>query len=340
MFEEYIVHRIEVESNTIKSFYLRPQQPAQLPEYIPGQYVNIKVQLPDADKALIRSYTLSDRPGAGHVRLTIKKENEGKVSRYLHDTLKVGDVVPVSRPTGEFTLTGSENEAVVLLSGGVGITPMLSMAEHLCTVKSVRPVYFLHSSFNKAVQPMQQRLRELAGQNKNMVVSIHHTSPLAGEVMGVDYDVAGLITKNHLAELPISNARIYLCGPTTFMEAMYRYATDLGFSEDRIHYEFFGETKKLGVQPISAPGHTGYTIKFLKSGKEVPWNDSVTSILDLAEANGLRPDYSCRMGTCATCESRLIKGTFEYDPEPFMEPDDGNLLICCAIPTSNMEIDI
>ena len=340
MFEDYKVDRIVRESDTIKSFYLRPLHPTQLPEFTPGQYVNIKVQLPGTGKELIRSYTLSDRPGAGHIRLTVKREQEGRVSRYLHDAINVGDTVAVSQPTGEFTLTGAENEAVVLLSGGVGITPMLSIAEHLCAENSGRPVYFLHSSMNNAVQPMPERLREFARQNQNMVVSIHHTVPLPDEVMGVDYDVAGLITKSHLAGLPMANSRIYLCGPTSFMETMYQYATDLGFSEHNIHYEFFGEGKKLGVQPVSAPGHAGYTIKFSKSGVEAPWNDSVTSILELAEANGLRPDYSCRMGTCATCESRLIKGTFEYDPEPFMEPDDGNLLICCAVPKSDMEIDI
>jgi ferredoxin-NADP reductase len=254
----------------------------------------------------------------------------------------IGDVVEVSFPTGVFHLLPDSSKPVILLSGGVGITPMLSMLEYLNTYQSYRKIYFVHSSSNRSVRPMAERLNELAAKNKNLQVGLFHTSPLSTEQQGIDYDFSGYISKEYLqAVCEQQEVDLFLCGPLSFMESMYRFLLDLGIAETNIHYEFFGEHKKLGTKPkvVSDEGNS-FRIRFIKSNIEAAWDASKQSILDVAETAGLKPAFSCRMGTCSTCEANLVKGSFVYDPEPFMETGENSLLICCAKPTSDLEVDI
>lgn len=342
MFRDFIIHRIVRESSTIKSFYLKRADNEPVEHYLPGQFITLRVKPLVAEKDLVRNYTLSDTAGKGYFRITTKREEHGKVSRYLHDQLGEGDSIEISKPSGDFNLTVGSAKPVVLLSGGVGITPMLSMLEFIVENEGHRIVYFLHSSLNKSVQPMFYRLKELDARFKNLHLSIHHSNPTNDELPQIDYDHAGFISKEYLqSAIPTVDMDYFLCGPTGFMETMYQYLSELGVSEENIYYEFFGEGKKLGNTLEFVDSQlNNFKVNFTISNREVHWENNQSSILELAESAGLTPEFSCRMGTCSTCESTLSKGTIQYDPEPFLEPDDGRILLCCSKPVSDLEIAI
>lgn len=338
MFQEYTLVRTVDESINIKSFYLKPAMDEPIPAYLAGQFVNVKVRIPGHDQEVVRSYTLSDSPHKEYLRLTIKRERGGKMSGYWHDAAAVGDKVLLSKPMGNFYLTNQDNP-LVLISGGVGITPMLSMIEYLALYQPDREVYFIHSSTNKEVQPMLKRLLQLRDVNTSFHLSIFHTAPMTGERANVDYDFRGRITKSHLPVYP--TADYFVCGPVGFMEAMFASLKEIGMQEGKMHLEFFGterkfETRKSYIDLKS----TSFNITLLKSSQRLVWKEGMGSLLELIESAGLNPDSQCRMGTCSTCETKLTTGTYEYYPEPFVETGEGNILICCARPTSDIEIEL
>lgn len=339
MFQEYIVEQVVKESLTIKSFYFSPKNGGPLPAYLAGQFVNIKVKPAGSEKELVRSYTLSDKPGAPYLRLTVKREEYGKVSTYLHEEITVGSTVLMSDPMGDFHLPVNNQDPLVLISGGVGITPMLSVAEYVTDRQPERQIYFIHSSLNRDVQPMLDRLQHLKTANDNFKLVIFHSDPLEDELIDIDYDYRGFVTKDRLPR--INHAEYMVCGPVAFMETIFSFLSEFEITEDKIHFEFFQSPKAVvSKQPVKETASSGIKVTLLKSEKVLFWQEGAGTLLELIESAGLQPDNSCRMGTCSTCQTRLIGGTFQYEPEPFMEPEAGNVLLCCAIPTSNVEIDL
>ena len=340
MFQTFYIHQIIAESSTIKSFYLKPKDNGQVAPYLPGQFISLKINLEDGH-AISRNYTLSNAPNKDYYRLTIKREAHGKASQYFHDHMKEGNEIEISHPMGDFHLDIDSQKPVVLLSGGVGITPMMSMLEYISTHQTDRKINFIHSSLDKAVQPFFSRLQELNEHQSNLNLSIFHSSPLSEEVLGKDYDFKGFVSKEALTNAVKEENSYFLCGPVGFMEAIYHHLIALGVAETQIFYEFFGEGKSLGASPVFKDSNSAeFKVNFTTSNQEVIWSSNVESILELAEENGLTPPNSCRMGTCSTCESTLLGGTIAYDPEPFMEAEEGKIFICCAKPTSNISIVI
>lgn len=341
MFEKFYIDTIIRESSTIKSFYLRPKRGQAVLPYLPGQFVTIKVQLENGE-TVSRNYTISDKPNNKYYRLTIKRESEGRVSRYFHNVLKVGSEIEMSHPMGDFYLNIENTNDVVLISGGVGITPMMSMLEYVVANQKDRKVYFLHSSLNKSVRPFSKRLNELQRRHPTLMVSIFHSFPNQSEKLNMDYDFEGFISKGSLSKTVKENNDYFICGPTGFMDAMYDHLVSLKVPESNIFYEFFGEGKKLGAQVSNVNTNNGiYKVKFSKSGLDTVWDYDSISLLDLAEKNGLTPPSSCRMGTCSSCETELIDGNIEYDPEPFMQASEENkIFLCCAKPTSEVHLNI
>lgn len=340
MFDTFYINAIEEESTTIRSFYLKTKNESKLKSYFPGQFITVKLPI-NEEETITRNYTISDQPNETHFRLTIKREAQGKSSRYFHDTLMVGNEIEVSEPLGNFHLDTNSERPVVLISGGVGITPMLSMLEYMTTHQPNRKVTFIHSSLDNNVRPFKNRLTELEHQNNSLDVSIFHTHPLGNEKKGIDYNFEGYVTQEELAKTTSIAADYFLCGPVGFMEVMYDHLIALDIDKQTIYYEFFGEGKTLGEQPLFTDSKTtNYKVTFTQSDKEVDWTDEANSLLDLAEANGINPPSSCRMGTCSTCMTPLTEGKTEYEPEPFMEAEEGNIFICVAKPTSDIKIPL
>lgn len=237
LFKEFTVVEKVQESDLITSFYLKPADGSTVPTYQPGQYISVRVKIPGEQYMMIRQYSLSKAADAETFRISVKREDDqdpnGKVSVYLHDQLEVGGVVEVTPPAGEFVLDESRQTPVVFLAGGVGITPLMSMTERLLQTSANRPIHFYHAARSEKDAAFADALTKLDAEQEHLSY-ISFFSETDGQ----------FITREVLANVP-QNADIYVCGPVGFMESMIANLIDLGFSQEQIHYEFFGPSMAL-----------------------------------------------------------------------------------------------
>ena len=359
-FRRFVVDRKEPESETITSFYLVPEDGRTLADFLPGQFLTFRLTVPDQPQPLMRTYSLSDSPGYGYYRVSIKREPSpagrtdvpaGLSSNYFHDHVATGTTLAVGPPRGKFHLDLESDRALVLLSAGVGLTPMISMANAVVRRGSKRPVWFIHGSRNGREHAMGKHVRGLADAHENMHVHIRYSRPDPTDVERRDFDSAGHVDTALLKQvLPFDDYEFYLCGPTPFMRSLYCGLISMGASEARIHYEFFGpgsllteEAAPIGQAPARSAEQelTGEAqVTFARSGVTATWDPACETILDLAEHNGLNPDYSCRSGICHTCMCALVDGEVEYLEEPLDPPDAGQVLICCSRPKGSLVVDV
>ena len=357
-FREFVVDRKVAESKTITSFYLRPEDEEPLPAYLPGQFLTFRLSIPGHSSPVTRTYSLSDSPNhPEYYRVSIKRlpapEDQpdippGLSSSYFHDHVQPGMKLCIKAPRGKFYLDPEDSTPVVLVSGGVGLTPMISMLNAIVEAGSGRPVWFIHGTRDSSEHAMATHARRVANENDNMNVHVSYSQPQPTDAEGRDYDSRGRVSVELLKRLlPPAAYDFYLCGPTPFMKSLYNGLLAWGVAESRIHYEFFGPASVLkeGAEPdtraVAARESAGeLEVSFAKAGLTVTWDPSFDSILDFAEAQGLRPDFSCRMGICHTCMTTLVKGEVEYVCDPIDLPDPGSVLICCAKPKTHVEVDV
>ncbi len=359
-YRTFIVDRKVPESETITSFYLVPEDGKPLAPFLPGQFLPLRLDIPGQYKPVFRTYSLSDSPEADYYRLTIKREPApperpdvypGVSSTYFHDSVEIGSKLLAKSPRGKFTLDPNSETPVVVLSAGVGLTPLISMLNAIVEAGSKRPTWFMHGSRNKRVHALGEHVRRVARENNNVRVHIRYSEPLSGDIVGRDYDDKGHVDIELLKRLlPGKDFDFYLCGPAPFMKSLINGLLDWGVPEVRIHYEFFGPASVLGGEraKVATPKRAAEAtqccgeieVTFSKSGVKANWNPSFESILDLAEANGLSPDYSCRSGICHTCMCKLEEGEVDYVLEPLDPPDPGLALICCSKPKTNVVVDV
>jgi len=240
------------ESEVITSFYLVPQDGGPVPAFEPGQYVSVKVEIPGDTYTHIRQYSLSDAPGQPYYRISVKREDEiegrpaGKVSVYLHEQIQEGDVLLLSAPAGDFTLNQQGTESVVLISGGVGLTPMISMLNTLAATNPQRPVTFIHAARNGELHAMKSHVEELARKHPQISVYWVYDSPSEQDQTLQAFHKHGYIELPWLAETTASlEADYYFCGPVPFMKAVNGMLKQWGVDSSRIHYEFFGPAGTL-----------------------------------------------------------------------------------------------
>jgi len=355
----FVVNRKIPESESITSFYLVPEDGKPLAPFLPGQFLPLKLDIPGHFKPVLRTYSLSDSPNRDFYRLTIKRLlappgrpeiYPGVSSNYFHDQVEVGSKLLAKSPRGKFTLDPSQDKPVALVSAGVGLTPMISMLNAMVAEGSNRPIWYIHGTKNKQDHAMGDHVRRLAAENKNVEFHIRYSQPGEGDLVGRDYNEPGYVDLKLLKKiLPSKDMDFYLCGPGPFMKSMFDGLLDWGVPEPQIHYEFFGPASVLKDRAkVSTPKRVAQIsqccedleVTFAKSGVKANWNPSFESILDLAEANGLSPDYSCRSGVCHTCKSTLQEGEVEYVEEPLDPPDEGTVLICSSKPRTNLVLDI
>ncbi|SDA22864.1 hypothetical protein SAMN03159340_01649 [Sphingomonas sp. NFR15] len=339
----FTVTKIVDESSTIRSFHLQPDDGAGLLPHRAGQHLPIRLTLPGADKPIIRNYTLSSAPSDGIYRISVKRA--GAASRYLHETMRVGDVIEARAPAGDFTIDARETRPAVLLAGGVGITPMLAMLRHIVyegvRKQRVRPTYLFHAARTKAERPFGPELAELVETSFNAVKVIRVLSDPTGADEGADYEALGRIDMALLTRvLPFDDYDFYLCGPPAFTQALYDGLRALNIADARIHAEAFGPSSLIrssGIGAIAqAPMRPAATkpvpVAFMASAKEARWTPASGTLLDLAEARGLSPEFSCREGTCGTCKTKLLRGAVTHIRQPGVSLADDEVLICSAVP--------
>lgn len=352
-FQNYTVTHVERESEVITSFYLEPESAEPIHCHKAGEFLPIEIEVAGQDKPLKRTYTISNAPNGSFYRLSIKREPPagpdsppGRSSNFFHDHVKPGSTIRALAPRGQFVLDEASVRPVVLLSGGVGITPMISMLEQLAdesgTCGCSRNVWFIHAARSGKEHAFGEHVRRLAEEWTCLRTHFVYGSPGAGDIEGTNYDSAGRIDTELLKMLlPIDDYEFYFCGPSPFMVSIYEGLKALNIPDERIHYEFFGPgTRLLRDSPGTKVGLVGdlenrepVRVSFAKSNKEAIWEPSKGTLLDLAEAEGLRPEYSCRSGICSTCATRISAGSVVYVEPPLADVEPNTALICCSYPS-------
>jgi len=349
-FRRLRVARIERESAGVISLTLASEDGSLLPPALPGQFLVLRLRPAGNMPVLLRNYSMSGAPDAGIYRVTVKQEVNGKGSAHLHTQVKRGDVLEVSAPRGSFTLQPGEGP-VVLLSAGIGATPLLAMLHALAASRSPREVWWLYGAREASEHPFAREVRELAAALPRVRVFVAYSRAVPGDRLGEDYDAPGRLSLAVLQQLGVPRqADFYLCGPSAFLRSFTQDLRSWGVGSERLHQEVFGPEESVtpgifnsAVQPphppAGAPG-PGPMVSFARSGLGVPWGPAYQSLLEFAEACDVSVKWSCRTGVCHTCECALISGSVRYDPEPVEPPAEGDVLICCARPETEVELDL
>ena len=342
---ELEVAKVEPESENITSFYLRRSDRQQIYAWEAGQFLPVRVMVPGQAEPLLRTYTLSTRCNPEFYRLSIRRGDENAlVSRFLHDHAKPGFRLEALMPRGKFVLDRSRSCPVVLVSGGVGITPMVAFAEQIVeegrATGTYRPIYFIHGTQNGPVHAFRKHIRQLAEEHPNMKLRFCYSKPGSTDRLGVDYDTDGHITIDLLSQFgPPGDFDFYLCGPHLFMNSLYSGLTGMDVPPERIHYESFGpgtvlkpEIPKRPAEPREQASALSVRVRFVRSGVEAAWQPGEGNLLELAEEAGLAPAFGCRSGICGSCKTRMIGGNVDYLEEPLAPRAHDEVLLCCSVP--------
>jgi ferredoxin-NADP reductase len=338
----------------IYSFYLKPHDGRPLPAFKPGQYLTFQLDLPGRDKPLIRCYSLSDSPHQkDYYRVTIKKEKappdkpelpHGAGSSFFADTVKEGDILNVKAPTGHFFLDMTRTNPVVLVAGGVGITPMLCMANAIAASGSRRETYFFFGVRNVREHIHKAELEKLAAENDNIHLHVCYSKPGERDVKGKDYQHEGRVGIELLKEiLPSNNFEYYLCGNGAFMKSITDGLEAWGVPDKDVFFEAFGPAtvKKKAAAPT--PAETTHLQKvmvtFARSNKTVRWEPSLENLLEFAKAQGVKIDSGCCAGSCGSCVVAIKSGEVNYLKKPDAEPEAGTCLTCVCRPKNDLVLD-
>ena len=342
------VARIDRESATVLSFVLESLDQSPLPPALPGQSLIVRLRPKSEQPPVLRNYSLSGAPGSGSYRISVKREPNGLASNFLHSRVNPGDTLDVAAARGTFTLRPGETPAV-LLSAGIGATPVLAMLHELAACHSGRPVWWLHGARNRSEHAFARESRELLSSLPAARGYITYSRPDAGDRPGLDFDAAGRLSVPVLERLGVPRkADFYVCGPASLLAGFSASLKEWGVEPRHIHTEAFGPgqgfTPGIAVPespepPISLTG-AGPRVSFVRSGVAGAWSGQFQSLLELAEACRVPVSWSCRTGVCHNCESALVSGSIQYEPEPLDPPAEGNILICCARPHGDVEIDL
>lgn len=349
-FRSLRVADVQQECIDVRSFTLEGEDKSPLPQYLPGQSLAFKLKIENEVAPIVRSYSISGAPGAGTYRVSVKRAN-GVGSRHFNDRVKKGDVLQVSAPRGSFTMAESDSP-VVLLSAGIGATPVLSMLHALRKTESLaREVWWCYGARNGKEHPFAAEARDVIRDIPKSHSFVAYSKPDVTDRLGEDYDALGHLSLASLQSLQLpKNANFYLCGPPAFLSELPAELKAWGVPDSCIHMEIFGAEPSLtpGIanrssrtpHPPAKISGTGPNVSFTRSGLTVPWDSRFGSLLEFAEACDIPVRWSCRVGVCHTCESGIIDGKIGYAPEPLDRPSEGSVLICCSQPLSEIELDL
>jgi ferredoxin-NADP reductase/MOSC domain-containing protein YiiM/ferredoxin len=349
-FRRLKVTELERESDSVISISLGDPDGGPLPPARPGQYLTVRLQPDKQERSVLRNYSLSGEPGADYYRITVKREPDGVASGYLHTRIAIGDQLEIGAPRGTFILDQTQ-APVLLISVGIGATPVLSMLHALAKEHSDREIWWLQGARSRRDHPFAAEARGLLASLPKVRTHVCYSRPGPDDLEGRDFDNAGRLTASLLAELePPRDAEAYLCGPTPFMEEVSAGLVAIGLGATHIHTEPFGPAPGLTPGIASTPTRTphppsgepgsGPRIEFARSDLAIPWSDDFASLLELAEACDVPVRWSCRTGVCHNCETTLIAGDLEYSPDPVEPPAEGSALICCSQPRDDVVLDL
>jgi MOSC domain-containing protein YiiM/ferredoxin-NADP reductase len=348
-FRQMRVADIHKESDSVTSFILKPIDGQSLPVSQAGQFVVLRLLVDRGKPPVLRSDSLSDLPAADHCRISVKNESNGIGSSFLCNRAQEGDLLDVSAPRGSFTLHPSQNP-VVLLSAGVGATPMMSMLHALAAEGSQQEIWWIYGARNRVDHPFAEESRSLLKQLSRGRGYIVYSRPAAVDQVGTDFDAFGHIDTALLERIGVSpGSDFYLCGPPSFLQNMRDGLRDWGVLTGNVHTEIFGPLDAItpGMAHVEhtphlpqGPSGSGPPVSFARSGITAAWNPKFGSLLELAEACDVPVRWACRTGVCHTCMTGLIDGSVSYNPKPLEGPASGNVLVCCSRPNENVILDL
>lgn len=351
------------ESQDITSFHLEPVDGGPLPSYLPGQFLTIRLEIPEIAGQVIRTYSLSDAPpgpsgSCPHYRLSIKREPApqgqdvppGVASNFLHDHMQEGSILLAKPPSGAFVLDLSQPRPVVLISNGVGITPMMAMLKSAAHHQPARKVWFIHGARDGRFHAFRQEVMETEQGQPNLSVHYAYSRPRhedAGHYQSEGYVDAALIRSLVQGELVQGESDYFLCGSAPFLEAIRAGLNDAGVPKERVQFEMFTRAARSGPDPTAADSSEAgqpsmpATVTFARSQRTAEWQGEQETLLEFAEAQGLDPDFSCRAGLCGTCACKLIEGEVSYTVPPTAPVAPGSVLVCIARPkTARLSLDL
>jgi ferredoxin-NADP reductase len=348
---------IENEANDICSFHLAPQDTQALPPFLPGQYLTFKLDIARANGAtesVTRCYSLSDAPRSNGYRVSIKRcaapvNSElpaGHSSNYFHDQVQVGSLLQVRAPAGHFHID-SGMEPLVLIAGGIGITPLLSMLKWSLSEQAGRELWLFYGVRNRQELMAATDLHTLAAAHPNFHLEVCFSDPLTSDELGQDFQHHGRVNVGLLRRLlPLKPYHFYICGPKPMLETLVPALEDWGVRDSHIHFEAFGPAsiKRKSAASQTTPAKTvlaseqTLTISFTKSGKQLPWTPGSDNLLDFAEAHGIAVNSGCRAGGCGSCQTSIAQGEVHYRHAPDFDPEPGTCLMCVAKPQTNLTL--
>jgi ferredoxin-NADP reductase len=359
-FRSFRVARRAVEdvAGQICSFYLEPADRQPLPSYKPGQFLTFRLEVPKVDgrgcEPITRCYSLSDAPQKDHYRVSIKRapapprsgHPPGRSSNFFHDHVQVGTTLQVRAPSGHFYLEAGGNP-IVLVAGGIGITPMLSMLNWCQMHQPEREIWFFLGVRDSEQSAFVSHLHAIAAAKPNVHLCLSFSNPLPADQLGKDFHHHGRVDVNLFRmKLPLKPFHYYICGPTPMMEALVPALEDWGVPASHIHFEAFGPASIERRRPASVVAERAMgdpsseiTVTFTKSGKRVQWSPQSRNLLEFAESQGIVPDSGCRAGGCGTCQTTIRSGEVIYRQSPDYDPEPGTCLLCVCTPKTHVTLE-
>ncbi|WP_175862951.1 pyridoxamine 5'-phosphate oxidase family protein [Burkholderia cepacia] len=327
------IAKIVDEARAIRSFHFEPADGAALPAYEAGQHLTLRIALPGSDAPSIRSYTLSDAPGGTHYRITVKRE--GRVSAWLHDHARAGMTLDAQMPRGRFTFDLASPRPAVLVSAGIGITPMTAMLRRaLADDRPSRRVVFVHGARDAADRPFAAELARIAAADARLSLHWFDSHPHDGSAAQ-----AGRIDIAQLKRLlTFDDYDFYLCGPSAFMRDLYDGLRALNVPDERIRFEAFGPSSvaRSATRTTGAPA-AGVPVVFRRTGRDAAWTPADGTLLEFAEGQRVAVPSECRSGSCGTCATRVLAGAVGYEQAPDAPVEPGCALLCVARPAQGSE---
>jgi len=340
------------------SFYLQPVDGQPLPPFKPGQFLTFALDVTprSADaaataRAITRCYSLSDRPESAHYRVTIKRVpapadhpefDPGLSSNHFHDRVQVGDTLRVKAPAGHFFIDPDPNVPAVLIGGGIGITPMMSMLRWCVAQQPERVLHVYYGLRNSGEHAFKQQLEEIAASHPALRLNIVYSRPGESDLQGRDYQHQGHVDVELLRHtLPQGRHQFYVCGPPAMMQVLVPALAEWGVPIGDIHYEAFGPASvKLPGTPVApATVDAEVEVRFQRSGRTLTWDGRDASLLDFAERHGIAAESGCRSGGCGSCETRLLEGKVQYEHAPDHDVAAGHCLLCVGRPSSALVLE-
>lgn len=356
---KFVVDRKVKESDVITSFYLKPLDGGMIPNFTPGQFLTIQLDIPEQPKPIIRTYSLSDySKSSTNYRLSIKREPAppdtiappGVASNFMHDQIQEGSIILAKPPAGKFVLDVNSLEPAVLISNGVGITPMISMAKAVSLINPQRHIWFLHGARDSSLHAFRDEVNAIAASNPNLHIVYCYSRPNltdVGKFQHKGYVDANLIKDVVAPEMQnfcsSTDATYFLCGSASFMDSLRNGLREFGVPNDKVLFESFAKSKPKKSEQIQEVRQDSDSreIVFSETGKTFNWNPSDGTILEFAEANDIFPDHSCRIGVCGTCACKISEGEVDYEETPSASVESGSVLICVSKPkTEKLILDI